>query len=122
MLGFDLADARGGIDQILVELAAVVADRFDLASKLGLIFCRNPLVRTDGVELMITLFDGFGIGLRGGRRRGFRSDRGSRCRWDWRRSRLRQRTGVWQHQSHQRAEHEARIAAMRAAGNHAVQG
>ena len=35
-VGLDLAHARRGIDQLLVERAAILADRLDLAPELGL--------------------------------------------------------------------------------------
>ena len=61
----DVAHARGGVDQLLVERAPVFAERVDLALELGLVFGRLPLFGADGVELLVVLFEGFGIGLRG---------------------------------------------------------
>ncbi|HEY7972553.1 MAG TPA: hypothetical protein VID96_06475 [Xanthobacteraceae bacterium] len=128
-----IAHARGAIDQLLVERAAILADRLDLAPKLGLIFGRHPLVGADRIELLIALFDGFGIGLPRSRKRGrgLRRRRRARCLagggWlcaggDLRGRILRQGAGAGQYQRQYRAEHEARIGATRAAGNHAVQG
>ena len=128
-----IAHARGGIDQLLVERAAIVAERLDLAPELGLIFGRHPLVGADRIELLIALFDGIRIGLPRSRKggRGLRRCWRARCLagggWlcaggDPRGRILRQGAGAGQYQRQYRAEHEARIGATRAAGNHAVQG
>ncbi len=56
-IGFDVADARRGVDQLLIELAAVRAQRLDLAPQLGLAFRRIALTRARGVEFLIVLFE-----------------------------------------------------------------
>ena len=57
-LRFDAADAAGGIDQVLVELAAVGADLFDLALERGFGFDRFSLRVTRGLEVLVVLFEG----------------------------------------------------------------
>ena len=53
-----LDDARGGIDQLLVELAPVVADRFDLALELGLVLQRPALLGAERFEFLVALPSG----------------------------------------------------------------
>ncbi|MGO9627983.1 MAG: hypothetical protein ACLPXW_03175 [Xanthobacteraceae bacterium] len=71
----DLAHAGGGVDQLLIERAPILADHFDFAPELRLIFGRSPFVRADRIEFLVALLDGFGISLRHGR--------GSGGRWRW---------------------------------------
>ena len=71
----DGAHAGGGIDQVLVELASVVADRFDVALELGLVVQRLALLGADRVEFLIALLQGVELRLahwrgNGERRRG----------------------------------------------------
>src|SRR5947208_14106804 len=54
---FDRADARSRIDELLIEFAPVVADRFNLPSQLGLILDRAFLIGLDGSELLRTLLE-----------------------------------------------------------------
>ena len=67
-VGLDVAHARRGIDQLLVERAPIVADRLDLAPELGLAFRRCAFLRADRIEFLIALLERVGIGLRRGRR------------------------------------------------------
>src|SRR6185295_14945680 len=66
-------NARGGIDKLLVELAAVVADRFDFALELGLVLQGTALLGAQRLELLLALLDAFQFRGRGradlGRRR-----------------------------------------------------
>ena len=124
-----IADARGGVDELLVERAAIVPNAFDLAPKLRLAFRRRPFLRPNSVEFLIVLLERVGIALR-------------RCHWHggrWRRNcrrlpRARRHLTGWglrecghigakrQHKSQCRAEHKARISAARPFENHGVQG
>ena len=73
------ADARRRVDQLLVELTAIVADRFDLALELGLRLDRLFLLGLDGFEILAVLLQGFEPRRRlGGPSRGLRW----RCRVD----------------------------------------
>ena len=51
-LGLDGAGARGGIDQVLVELATIGADLLDLALERGLGFGRFALRVARGLEFL----------------------------------------------------------------------
>ncbi len=54
---FHAADAGHGVDDLLVELAAVVTDRLDLAFELGLVIERLLLLGAHRLEFLIALFD-----------------------------------------------------------------
>ena len=58
--GFDAAHLRGDIDQLLVELAAVLADRGDIGLELRLRFGRALLLRRGRLEFLLALLDGVG--------------------------------------------------------------
>ena len=57
-LAFDAAQAAGGVDQILVELAAVGAELFDLALERGFVLGRLALRLARGIEFVVALLDG----------------------------------------------------------------
>ena len=63
-LGLDVADARGGVDELLIELAPVFAERLDFALELGLAFRRLALLGARGVEFLIVLLERVRIGRR----------------------------------------------------------
>jgi hypothetical protein len=73
-------DPRRGLDDLLIEFAPVVADRFDLALELGLVLERPALLAAEDFELLVALLEGIEAG-RGGRtlpglgRRGARAGR-----------------------------------------------
>ena len=54
-IGLDVADARRGVDELLVEFAAIRAERLDLDPELGLVFHRLALPGARGVEFLIVL-------------------------------------------------------------------
>ena len=56
-LDFDAAQPCGGIDQILVELAAVGPDLLDLALERGLGLGRLALLLARGLELLVVLLE-----------------------------------------------------------------
>ena len=56
-LRFDVADAAGGVDQVLVELAAVGADLLDLALERGLGLDRLALRIARGLEVLVALLE-----------------------------------------------------------------
>ena len=64
-LGLDGPHIGCGIDQLLIELGAVLAERGDLGLELGLRFLGALLPRAGGLELLLALLDRIG---RGGRR------------------------------------------------------
>ena len=54
----DIAHARRGVDELLVERAPIVAERVDLALELRLAFRRLALPRARRFEFLIALFEG----------------------------------------------------------------
>ncbi len=54
-IGLNAADARCGIDEILIELATILAQRFDLDAQFGLVFHRAALAGECRVEFLIVL-------------------------------------------------------------------
>ena len=54
---FDAANAAGGIDQVLIELAAVGAELFDFALERGFGLGRLALRVARGLEFLITLLE-----------------------------------------------------------------
>ena len=58
--GLDAAHLGGDVDQLLIELAAVLADRRDIGLELRLRFGRALLLRAGGFELLLALLDGVG--------------------------------------------------------------
>ncbi len=76
-LGLRGPNARRRVDQLLIELAAVLTDRFDLMLEPGRGLDRRLLLGLDGCEVLGVLFQrfeiGFGLGRRSGR--GFRRRR-----------------------------------------------
>ena len=60
--GLDAAHLGCDIDQLLIELAAVLADRGDIGLQLGLQFGGALLLRAGGLELLLALLDGVGRG------------------------------------------------------------
>ncbi|MGY3078317.1 hypothetical protein ACVWZZ_004725 [Bradyrhizobium sp. LM6.10] len=50
----------GGVDQLLIELGAVLAERGDLGLELGLRFLRALLACAGGLELLLALLDRIG--------------------------------------------------------------
>jgi len=56
--GFDGSNLRGDIDQLGIELAAILTDRCDLGLELLLKFGGVPLLLTGSVEFLLTLLDG----------------------------------------------------------------
>ncbi len=122
---FDVTHARGGVDELGIERAAVGAERLDLALELGLVFLGLAPSGAGGFELLIALLErvGVGLGRRGGRGRALRcrrrpADRGIR-RGLGKRGQVRPER---QHDSQSRTEHKARIRAARSAENHSIQG
>src|SRR5262249_25498637 len=72
------ADAGGGVDDLLIELAPVVADRLDLALELDFILQRLALLGAERLELLVAFLEGVEAGGRTaalGRRRRFRARR-----------------------------------------------
>jgi hypothetical protein len=65
--GLDAAHLAGNVDQLLVELAAVLADRGDVGLQLLLQLGRLALLLARGLELLLALLDGV---VGGGRGRG----------------------------------------------------
>jgi hypothetical protein len=77
-IGFDGAYFRGGIDQLLVELAAVLSDRRDFGLQPLLQFGRALLLDPCRLQLLFALLDR--IGRNRGWRRGLREHRrGKTC-------------------------------------------
>ena len=64
-LGLDAAHLGGDVDQLLIELAAVLSDRRDVGLELLLHFGGALLLRAGGFEFLLALLDGVGRG--GGR-------------------------------------------------------
>ncbi len=64
-LGLDAAHLGGNVDELLVELAAVLSDRRDVGLELFLQFRGVLLLRAGGFEFLLALLDGVGRG--GGR-------------------------------------------------------
>ena len=64
--GLDAAHLGGDVDQLLIELAAVLADRGDIGLELLLRFRGAFLLRAGGFEFLLALLDG--VGRSGGRR------------------------------------------------------
>ena len=65
-LGLDGADIGGGVDQLLIELGAVLAERGDLGLELGLqLPRRSSAARARGLQLLLALLDGVGRDGRG---------------------------------------------------------
>ena len=62
-VGLDVADARRGIDELLIERAAVVAEGLDLELELGLASADCALLGARRVELLVVLLERVGIGL-----------------------------------------------------------
>ena len=133
--GLDVADSRGGADEILIKFATVLAQRLDLDPQLGLALHRIALAGERGVEFLIVLLERVDLIRRRCDGRGRRRGRTSRTLRGWRscRGELRRRLGECdgiraevcadrQHKGQGRAEHKARIGAARASENHRVQG
>ena len=59
--GLDVAHARGGIDELLIERAPIVGNRRDLALELLLVLGRDALPGARGIELLIMLPERVGI-------------------------------------------------------------
>ena len=59
---FDGAHARGDVDQLPVELAAVVADLLDLAAQTGLGLARLLLLAADGLQFLVALLQRVELG------------------------------------------------------------
>ena len=70
-IGFDLAHPCRGIDQLDIELAAILSEHFDFAAQLGLGFGGIALPRQCRVQFLVAPFDGIG-GVGGLVGRGFR--------------------------------------------------
>src|SRR4029079_17497629 len=64
---FHRGNARCGVDDLLVELATIVADLLDLALELGLVLKRAALLRTQLFELLVALLELVESSGRGGR-------------------------------------------------------
>jgi len=64
--GFHVAHAGGRVDQLLIELAPVVPDRFDLALEAGLVLDRLFLLGADGCEFLLALLERVRIDWCGG--------------------------------------------------------
>ena len=79
--GLDAAHLGGDVDQLLIELAAILADRGDVGLELRLQFRRALLLRARGFEFLLALLDGIGRSGVGLRRR--RRDLGGRRRQRW---------------------------------------
>src|ERR1700724_4001249 len=75
-VGLDVADAGGGVDELLVERAAVGADGLDLELELGLGLQGRALLGACGVELLVVLLEHVEIGF-------CRRGRGRDGRWRW---------------------------------------
>ena len=58
--GLDVTHAAGGLDQLLIELAAIPTEHLDFAAQLGLRLCRITLSRHSRIELLIALLEGVG--------------------------------------------------------------
>ena len=80
--GLDGAHLGGDVDQLLVELGAVLSDRRNVGLQFLLQFGRLPLLLARGLQFLLALLDG--IGGNGRRllcgRRGLRQRRRKRCR------------------------------------------
>src|SRR5208282_2942025 len=63
--GLDVAHARGGVDELLVERAPIITDRVDFPLELRLDFCRLALLGASRLEFLIVLFEGIRVGGRG---------------------------------------------------------
>ena len=61
-LGLDAAHLGGDVDQLLIELAAILTDRRDIGLELLLGFRRAFLLRAGGLEFLLALLDGVGRG------------------------------------------------------------
>ena len=126
--GLDVAHARGGVDELLVERAPIVTDRVDFPLELRLDFRRLALLGASRLEFLIVLFEGVRVGSRGcGSGRGGRWPRDPGERNLRRPRRLNGRSlsergqacAERECQSQGRPEHKARISAARPAENHA---
>ena len=60
----DAAHPRGNVDQLRIELAAILADRRDLGLELVLQLRRGLLLRAGGLELLLALLDEVGVPAR----------------------------------------------------------
>ena len=58
--GLDGADLGGDVDQLLVELGAVLPDRRDIGLQFLLQFGRLALLLARGLQFLLTLLDGIG--------------------------------------------------------------
>ena len=58
--GFDAAHLGGDVDQLRVELAAILSDRSDIGLELRLQFRGAFLLRAGGLEFLLALLDGVG--------------------------------------------------------------
>ena len=58
--GLDAAHLGGDVDQLRIELAAVLADRRDIGLEFLLQFGRALLLRAGGFEFLLALLDGVG--------------------------------------------------------------
>jgi hypothetical protein len=124
-VGFDVADPRRGVDELLVERAPIRADGLDLALEFGLGLQDRALPGARAVEFLIALLEDIEIGLRRRARHGGNRWRGNLSGRRRRRGILGERGQVGaerQRKRQSRAEHEARIGAARSSENHRVQG
>ena len=76
-LAFDAAQPGGGVDQILVELAAVGAELFDLALERGLGLDRLALRVARGLQFLVALLEGVELVRCRSRRRSAHTRRGN---------------------------------------------
>jgi len=79
-IGLDVAHVRCGIDQLRIEIAAILAEHLNFAAQLGLRFGGIARPRQRRVQFLVALFERVGrvwplvsSGLRGGLRRGRRT-------------------------------------------------
>src|SRR6185312_7094280 len=66
---FDVAHAGGNVDELLIELASVLADRGDIGLELRLLVGAALLLLPSSLELLLALLQRVGRGRRGLRRR-----------------------------------------------------
>src|SRR5207237_1160313 len=92
---FYRTDTICSLDQLLVELAPVIADQFDFLSKLGLVLRRPLLVGTDRGQFLVALLERVEPARRGGRRRNRTSGPPQLGRGNGRRDR--QGSNPWEH-------------------------
>ena len=131
--GLDIAHARRGVDELLIERAPIVAKRVDLAPSFAWLSADSRSLRARGIEFLIVLLESVGIGLSVGTL-GADAAGGTGAWADGRLNRACRGFGRWrlrecgqigaerQRQSQSRTEHKARIGAARSAENHVVQG